>query len=844
MVDFNKHLNKNFIKKPLNPLSIYEALDRESDKGELRKAQREILNTWFEKSKDKNDVIVKLHTGKGKTLIGLLMLQSKINNNEGPCLYLCPNKYLVEQTCIEAKSFGIKVCKADNDLPIEFENGEKILVTTVSKLFNGKTKFNRGTNHVHINTIVFDDSHACLDIIQNSFTIKIPSSHNAYGSFISLFATTLKEQGQGTYLDIKEGKPESFLVIPYWNWENNIDEVTSILHNHVNEEFLMFTWSILKDNLKNCSCIISGEYLEISPYLLPIENFPSFYNAKHKIYMSATVNNDSFFIKHLNVSIDAIQNPIAYDKESWSGEKMLLIPSLIDDELNKEFIMNFFTKKVFEKKALSFGICILAPSFKYASPWENNGAILAKRELIGETIKSLKQGDFSLPVVFANRYDGIDLPDAACRILIFDGMPHFESLADCYYEICLPDTEIINTRLAQKIEQGLGRNIRGEKDYGAIIILGKELIRFLRSKKYAQYFSHQTIKQIDIGLQITEFAKEEIEDTSSLKVFKDLLNQLLKRDDNWKEFYINNMNQIKEIKENKILDELKMQRDAESLFLQNKVNDAIDIVRNFLNNNKISEKEYGWYLQQIARYQNRISKTNSIKTQQSAHCKNNYLLKPFCDIEVKKLRLDKTRQSQKIKSYYNEFQDYNELLLYANEITENLKFGNSSEKFEHSIKNLGNLLGFCSERPDKQWKEGPDNLWAVAENNYFVIECKNEVLSSRSYISRSETGQMNNSCGWFNKIYQKAQSLNILIIPTLNIEKGANFNYDVKIMREANLEKLKNNFLNFIKEFSEYYLTEFDIPKIDLLLDTHKLTHSDFSIYIEKPKEIVLHKDV
>lgn len=844
MVDFNKHITKKKIEKFTNPLDIYESLDRASDKGDLREAQKAILNNWFANFKDKKDAIVKLHTGKGKTLIGLLMLQSKINSGEGPCLYLCPNKYLVEQTCLEAKSFGIDVCIAEKEIPVEFENSEKILVTTVKKLFNGKSRFGLDSDALNINTIILDDSHACLDDIKDTFTIKIPNNTNTYNSLISLFEEALKYQGQGSFEDIKTSSSNSYLPVSYWDWISNISEVVKILSKDANEKHIVFQWPLLKDKLDNCACLVSSDYIEISPYILPIETFSSFANAKNRIYMSATVNNDSFFIKHLNIDVEAIKNPITYEEELWSGEKMILIPSLIDGSLNNDLIMELFTKKLYEKRAPDFGVCILTPSFKSASPWKNNGATVAYGEDIANAIKSLKSNHFEAPIVFANRYDGIDLPDASCRILIFDGIPYSESLSDRYYENCLSDTELTNTKIAQRIEQGLGRNIRGERDFGTILILGKDLIRFIRAKKYQQYFSFQTQKQIEIGLEIVKFAKDDIEDETPLKVLMGLIRQLLKRDDGWKTYYSDEMNKIKENKENKLLSELIVQRDAEFLFSIGKVQQSITVLQEFLNNTKdnLSDIEYGWYLQQIARYQYQSSQSTSIHTQQVAHTKNNYLLKPKSGMVIKKLKSEDIIQPNKIKEYYSQFSDFNELLLYANETLDNLKFGIDSEKFEDAIKKIGLMLGFASERPDKQWKEGPDNLWAVAPSKYFVIECKNEVLESRNCISRTETGQMNNSCGWFGTQYQKCESTNIMIIPTLNIEKGGTFNYQVKIMRKLSLEKLKTNFTNFINEFSVNDFKTIPLEKILEFLKLHKLSFNDFNIYLENPKEIVIHK--
>jgi replicative superfamily II helicase len=78
MVDFKKRLKKKTIHKKVDPVEIYDSLDRRSETGPLRPSQQFILSNWFEKRKNDNNCIIKLHTGEGKTLIGLLLLQSKI----------------------------------------------------------------------------------------------------------------------------------------------------------------------------------------------------------------------------------------------------------------------------------------------------------------------------------------------------------------------------------------------------------------------------------------------------------------------------------------------------------------------------------------------------------------------------------------------------------------------------------------------------------------------------------------------------------------------------------------------------------------------------------------------
>ena len=139
-IDFKAKLKNITSEKDDDPILLYDDLDRTSVAGPLRESQIEVLKKWYNEDKDKKDIVIKLHTGEGKTLVGLLILMSKLNSGNGPCLYVCPNKYLVKQVCNEAIKFGIPICTIgdNNMLPNDFTHGKRILITHVQKLFNGK----------------------------------------------------------------------------------------------------------------------------------------------------------------------------------------------------------------------------------------------------------------------------------------------------------------------------------------------------------------------------------------------------------------------------------------------------------------------------------------------------------------------------------------------------------------------------------------------------------------------------------------------------------------------------------------------------------------------------------
>ena len=162
------------------------------------------------------------------------------------------------------------------------------------------------------------------------------------------------------------------------------------------------------------------------------------------------------------------------------------------------------------------------------------------------------------------------------------------------------------------------------------------------------------------------------------------------------------------------------------------------------------------------------------------------------------------------------------------------------EKFEDALKIIGELLGYISQRPDKEIRKGPDNLWCGANNQYSFFECKSEVEDTRTEISKHEAGQMNNHCAWFEEQYGAEANVNrILIIPTKNLSYCADFTHEVRVIRRGKLKLLKDNIKRFIKELKPYELTEISASTLQHFLDLHRLNMSDL---VETYSESYFHK--
>ena len=838
MVDFKKKLGKKSEAKTLNPIEIYEGLDWHSDKGVLRPAQIAILDAWHKTRRNDKDLILKLHTGQGKTLIGLLILQSKLNEGKGPALYLCPNNFLVKQTCEQAEQFGVTHSTVDEELPDSFVNSKSILITSVQMLFNGLTKFGLRARSQSVGSLIMDDAHACIDSIKQQVSISLGKDHAAYPELVALFATALKGQGEGTYADLMRHEYDAILPVPYWDWIDKVSEVADILSRHSDTKQIKFPWPLLKDMLTDCQCVISGESLEISPNLPPLQHFGSFYKATHRVFMSATVTDDSFLVKGLRLPANVIKKPLVWAEEKWSGEKMILIPSLIDESLDRSKIVQEFAKPTSGRK---HGTVALCPSFNGTKDWQQYRADIADGRSIDTKVAALKEGNFNQTLVIVNRYDGIDLPDNSCRVLIIDSRPYSESVLDRYMERCLGNSDPISIRTARKIEQGLGRSVRGEKDYCAIILTGPGLVNQLRTPSQRRFFSAQTRMQIEIGLEIVEYAKEDAEDQTAdpMTALNSLISQLIKRDKGWKDFYIERMDAMEEKgPHHERLEIFEFELNAEKKAEEGLYDEAAAIIQQLNDKLITDDAEKGWYLQEMARLIYRSSKMKSNAYQIGAHKKNHYLLRPREGMVFQKITVLSQQRVDRIIDNIRQYESYEALSLAVDDITSKLAFGVDSDTFEETVDRLGRILGFACDRPDAEWKEGPDNLWCLRDGQYLLFEAKSQVLTGRKEINKDEADQMNRSVAWFAKNYADCRSRSLMVHPAKKLHGAAAFMHPVEIMRKTHLERLATNVRKFFGEFKTIDFKDISPEGVQRFLNAHTLGVDDLiGKYAEKPRD-------
>ena len=383
--------------------------------------------------------------------------------------------------------------------------------------------------------------------------------------------------------------------------------------------------------------------------------------------------------------------------------------------------------------------------------------------------------------------------------------------------------------------------MRGEKDYSVILIMGSDLIKYIRSITNQKLFSPQTRKQIEIGFQIVDMAKEDLAiamPQSEAHLLFSTIDQCLERDEGWKAYYADQMDNlsVENVSKDKLYTILQKEKEAFDYAAIRNYEKAFSVAQDIANSCE-EDEEKGWYLQIAAKYQFHISQTKSNALQVAAFTRNNQLLKPIEGIVYNKLKYEtNVSRNQRILSALKKHIDYSELSIHLDEQLSNLSFGVEAEKFEYAFFEIGRLLGYSSQRPDKEIRQGPDVLWCVSANRYVLIECKSEVAETRRVITKSEAGQMEEHGSWFETEYgTEIEALHILAIPTATLASDAYFSRDVKIIRKRSLEKFKIKIKEFFKEFRTYNFNSLDVDFIQEKLVAHNMC-DDFFIksFLEK----------
>lgn len=775
--------------KVIHPRDIFFTLNRQPQFSFPRDIQTEVIKDWFN-LRDNPDNIIKLNVGSGKTLVGLLMLQSSLNEGKGPALFVTPDNQLASQVIREANALGIKVVNDPRNAA--YAAGECICVVNVHKLFNGRSVFGVGRSKINIGTVIIDDAHACVSTITEIFRITLPNTHGAYGKIFSAISEDLKGYNEPRFLEISAGDPRGQIEVPFWIWSSRQSEILHALHEHNSDDELIFTYPLLKEILPQCRCVINGQSIEIEPHFPATDLIQSFRRAKRRIYMTATLSDDSVLVSHFGADPTKLKSPIVPSSSQSMGERMILMPQELNPDLSMAQI-----RPMLKDLSLNQNVVVIVPSSKAAEHWATEADQILVNDTVVPGIEKLRNGLVGLTVL-VNRYDGIDLPGTACRVLVICDLPEVNSFIDQIDSEVLNGSAVNLKRQIERIEQGMGRGVRSNDDYCAVLLIGSKLTSRIRSPEGQSMLTEATRAQLNLSRKIARKLKQ-----PSVESIKGVILQCLNRDEDWikisKKVLIG-LNPQDELK----LDKGKVAiRAAFDLSRSGQNVKAVEVLDQVIDQTPDIQIK-AWLLTRKAMFQHPIDAEAAQRTLIAAYAMEPSVTKPMSGVAYKKLSATVGHQAASIiANHGGRFVDATAMKLFAYDLCSDLQFKpDTANKFEAAINELAWFLGISGQRPEKVYDEGPDNLWALPNGKFLIIECKNGVVAANGIIKK-DAGQLGQSVEWFTKRYLASPYLPLMIHPERHLGSGASKVANMGVIVPKGLEKLRKNLREFAGQLAD-----------------------------------------
>jgi hypothetical protein len=210
-----------------------------------------------------------------------------------------------------------------------------------------------------------------------------------------------------------------------------------------------------------------------------------------------------------------------------------------------------------------------------------------------------------------------------------------------------------------------------------------------------------------------------------------------------------------------------------------------------------SPSERGWIMEQKANY---VDFYNAAQAQQAllaASIQNHHVLRPIAGISVERIRAASV-QAEGVAAYAaDSFSDGLDALLLVRQILESIQWDESrTEEAESNWESLGSLLGFGSERPEKKYNKGPDNLWALTDKQNLLFELKTGAIAQPT--KKEFVDQLGGSLRWHDEEYQRYSSsaVPILMAPHPDYDRQGTPPQGTRLIGPEQLSSLKTAVFN------------------------------------------------
>lgn len=733
--------------------------------------QADVLRIYAEAHVDDSDVALELPTGSGKTLVGLLIAEWRRLKLGERTAFVCPNNQLARQVHAKSLGYGIEpvllIEKSEEWDPAQqtkFDRGEVIAITNYNHIFNR-------TPRIEPQTLILDDAHTAESSVANrwSLQIKREGMRETYMSVVDILRDELpKAHLQGLRNEELDQSRRRFVEVVLPDGTHRTSErLAEVIGPAMNGEE-WYAWDAIGAQLETCLIYVSWTEILIRPFIAPTYTQDSFSNANQRIYLSATIGAGGELERSFgHEPIERIPKPLTWDREG-SGRRYMIAPGAGRDGDDANHLIQDVVDQV--GRAL-----LLAPSGwrlqRAAERVIPDSMPTLGAEDIEHGLESFTEADRAA-LLLANRYDGIDLPGEACRLIVMSGLPTGTHLQEHFLNFRLGARHALAERIRTRITQGVGRATRSRRDTAIVVLHGDDLIGFLTPKEDRQMLRSEIQAELEIAFTAADLPSDEVLES---------IDPFLAQDDDWQptEAYLRKYAEEHPQQDPPGAEQLTASAPHEVAAWREAWRGNYDEASSVAQraaaalNHPTMGPYRAWWLSLAASWS--VIAVGREAGRSIALCRDADLATrrlqwrpPLKDLatngelsgdDALALRADKATQWLRRRFQSPKFE--RELVALEIGIEES-----GAKKFEVALQILGLLLGFDAERPAKE-EAAPDGAWQDGSRAWILWEAKTEE-EPKGKISAEETRQANSHADWVRHNYswtEPQSAITVMVTP-------------------------------------------------------------------------------
>lgn len=474
------------------PEELFKILPRSKSHGYLRGEQQDVLRDFASAVADP-EIALELPTGTGKTCVGLLIAEWRRRSGQRVA-YLSLTNQLAAQALEEARALGIPAADVRGnrssrhpDQESRFLLRKAVGISTYANLFN--------TNPVvrDCETLVLDDAHGGEQKAAEMWTVTVAKEKNA-AAYHSLLTALRPAMSNRQASNIFEGK--DYELVELIDARTSPECLASLRELLESDETFKFVWPAIANHLNECLFLASPHEASVRPLIPPTWSHAPFSGAKQRVYMSATLGGAADLQRAYGITSPRV----ICAKKPQSGDRFIFTPGLLGDQSSTALFAKVWAR-LDPRRAL-----LIAPSAEAADAAFSGitaGSQPAPLRFGASDIENDLQrftAASDAMLVLAGRYDGVDLPDDDCRLLVLAGRPQATNALERHLIHKWKMGPALSLKEITRLTQGLGRCTRAATDFAIVLLYGKPLTDWAASTA-ASRLPTKNLKEIKWGVE-------------------------------------------------------------------------------------------------------------------------------------------------------------------------------------------------------------------------------------------------------------------------------------------------------------------------------------------------------